>query len=493
MARFGFIGGFYTARSPIGGDEEAFNLFLETDESGGGQSGRTMYVTPGTSLFSAITGSAIRGGWVQNGRAFVICDATLWEVLADGSQLNRGIVANDTLPASFAGSNTQLCIVSGGYAYCYDLALNTLTDVTGQMLRPPVAARYCDGFFLVFNSRGFQFSGILDGTTWSGLDRIEVSVFQEDLVGYEVDHREVWLWSNKHAVAYQDTGSSNTFDVIPGSLVEHGSAATFAHVKADNSMFWLEQDLDGRAVARRMNGYTPTRVSTHAVEYHWQQFSRVDDAVAYTYQDQGHVYWHLYFPTANESWRYDVGEGIWSRVGYWRQGAYEAHHSMCHLFVFGKHIVGDWGSGELLQMSQDIYADRVRGGGTTELRWLRRAPVIARENQYIYHSELNVDLDPGLGPQPPLLDGNGNPRPPQIMVRWSDNRGKTWSESRVLSAGLAGDYKARARALRLGRSRYRVYEVSGSDPIPWAFADAYLLATGYDVQDRLPTKLRQQA
>jgi hypothetical protein len=60
------------------------------------------------------------------------------------------------------------------------------------------------------------------------------------------------------------------------------------------------------------------------------------------------------------------------------------------------------------------------------------------------------------------------------MLRWSDNRGSTWSNEHILDCGFAGEYNKRVILWRLGRSRYRVWEVSVSDPIRWFLVDAYV-------------------
>jgi hypothetical protein len=111
------------------------------------------------------------------------------------------------------------------------------------------------------------------------------------------------------------------------------------------------------------------------------------------------------------------------------------------------------------------------------IRRLRRSPTLNNEMEWAYHAQLIVDFATGLGPQPPLKDGNGNDRPPQAMLRWSDNRGSTWSNQHIADCGFAGEYNTRVIWRRLGRSRYRVYEVSVSDPIPWSITDAYLKAS----------------
>jgi hypothetical protein len=104
----------------------------------------------------------------------------------------------------------------------------------------------------------------------------------------------------------------------------------------------------------------------------------------------------------------------------------------------------------------------------------RRSPTLQSEMAWIYHDELTVDFATGLGPQPPLVDGAGNPRQPQAMLRWSDTRGATWSNQHITGMGFAGAYDTRVVWRRLGRSRYRVYELTVSDPIPVVIVDAYL-------------------
>jgi hypothetical protein len=175
-------------------------------------------------------------------------------------------------------------------------------------------------------------------------------------------------------------------------------------------------------------------------------------------------------------------------------GVYEADHSQSHVFAFNKHLVGDWASGNIYEQSTQIYDDN---GGP--LRWIRRSPTIAKENKWLYFSELEIDIEPGLGPKPGsliqilgwgaqwgpawggitlegLIDGNGNPRPAQIMLRWSNDAAKTFSATYILNCGLPGEFNARARKMQLGRARKRVWEISGSDPIPWRIANAYMQA-----------------
>lgn len=348
-------------------------------------------------------------------------------------------------------------------------------DVTSQLAGTPIQTDYSDGYFVVIfqDKNKFQISAILDGTTWPELQVNAVSVFPENIVSIIVSHRELWVFGSQHIQPYQDTGSDEIFDVIPGALIDTGIASTFGRNLVDNTVFWISEDQRGARQAWRANGYTPLRISTHAVETALSSYSsdQISNLVSYSYQDGGHLFWVLYIPGTDCTWVYDVAENLWHKRAEWitESGTYGPHRSWNHSYAFGKHLVGDWESGNLYEMNLNFYDDN----GAT-IRRLRQTPTIVNEMAWIYHAELMVDFATGLGPQPPLLDGDGNPRPPQAMLQWSNDRGSTWSNEHICGCGFAGEYNTRVIWRRLGRSRYRVYRLTVSDPIPWTIVDAYL-------------------
>jgi hypothetical protein len=68
----------------------------------------------------------------------------------------------------------------------------------------------------------------------------------------------------------------------------------------------------------------------------------------------------------------------------------------------------------------------------------------------------------------------------QVMLRWSDDGGHTWSNEHWASMGKLGQYGTRVIWRRLGMTtdlRDRVYEVSGSDPVKIAIMGAELSMT----------------
>jgi hypothetical protein len=543
MARFGFVGPSYSSQSPAADDERCLNWYVERLEAAG-KSVYALYPTPGLvvnyTAFAAggglLPGKSVRGIAVANNlgvvtisgglfgpsRAVMVSGNTLYELSIGGFQAFHGValgpLANDELPVSMAFGPTQVLIASGGNVYVYNLTTLAFTQVAQSNFNslPVSQVAYCDGFFLALNALSSQWyaSALLDATTWPGTSTAKVSVFPNNVIAMIVNQRQVWMLGSENSVVYYNSGNSPfPFDVIQGSLMEQGCSAVFSAAKMDNSIFWLGGDSRGQAMVWRANGYTPQRVSNHAVEFAMQRYPKVSDAVAYTYQDQGHSFYQIYFPSANNglgaTWVYDAATGLWHEKAFLNaDGTFSAHRSWNHAFIqqTNQHLVGDWNAPNVYHMgipgspnnigNADFTTDQVIAFSSivSPIQRLRRSPHINLEKEWVFHHEMQVDLEAGLGPIPPLLDGSGNARDPQLMLRWSDDGGRTWSNQYFVGVGQAGNYKTRAVWRRLGRSRQRIYEVSCSDPIPWRIVDAYLKATpAYQAEERLVSKYAKMA
>lgn len=100
----------------------------------------------------------------------------------------------------------------------------------------------------------------------------------------------------------------------------------------------------------------------------------------------------------------------------------------------------------------------------------RTAPHLSNEQQWLFYSQFQLDLQTGQG----AITGQG--QSPQIMLEWSDDGGHTWSNEHWVMASQLGQYKARAIWRRLGRSRDRIFRVTVSDPVAWNLIAAFLQA-----------------
>lgn len=462
-----------------------------------------LYSTPGTAVFVALPGAPVRDQLEINGRCFAVSGTNFCEVFANGTFNVIAQVQNDLLPVAMVASPQQLLIAAGGNLYVYQLqtqaGVAVGTGIAGTFNQIPNAnfvlpsgaagkpsiVEFMDGFFIVLlrDSQVFYLSTPFDATSWPGLQKIIVSVFSDNVSSIIVNQRRLYVGGRKRSTVYYDSGSSNIFDVDPSGTIENGIIGAFANCRLDNSVFWLDQDERGAGIVRRASGYTPLRVSNHAIEFAMQGYQTMADCVAYSYQDQGHAFAIFTFPTAQKTWVYDVATGMWHERGFWNvnTGMFSAHKSQNHILGFGKHLVGDPGSGNIYNMGINLYDDFGNA-----IKRVRRSPHISTENKWMFHNELVIDVETGLGPEPPLLDGQGKPRGPQMMLSWSNDYAHTFSNEYMLDCGQAGQFRKRARRARLGRARDRVYQISVTDAIPWRIVEAYLDADpGYKPSERI--------
>jgi hypothetical protein len=294
----------------------------------------------------------------------------------------------------------------------------------------------------------------------------------DGVVAINVDHRQLWVFGTDSTEVWYNSGLTG-FPLTPiqGAFNEIGCVAPYSVAKLDNALFWLGTDARGQGIVYKVNGYAGLRVSTHAVEYAIAQYGNISDALAYTYQQEGHAFYVLNFPSASKTWVYDVAVQAWHERASGNDNEFR-HRSNCQCNFGGTIIVGDFENGNIYAFNLDVYADN-----SATQKWLRswRALPSGQNNlKRTAHHSLQLDAETGVG----LNTGQGSD--PQVMLRWSDDGGHTWSNEHWKSMGAIGQYGYRTIWRRLGMTekiRDRVYEVSGTDPVKIAIMGAELFIT----------------
>ena len=469
------LGSSYVARSINAADNRMVNLYPEATPDGG-KTAAFLTRCPGLEFLQTIGTGPIRALWAHqtNGSDFYVVSGNEVYKL-DGMTAAPTFLGNvtGTGPVSIADNGTQLFFACNPDSYIY----NEVTDVFQQITDPDfpgaVTVGYLDGYF-VFNQPDSQkvwVTSLLDGLSVDPLDFASTEGSPDGLVAINVDHREAWMFGTDSIEVWYDAGLADfPLTRIQGAFNEIGCVAAFSVAKLDNGLFWLGTDARGQGIVYRANGYTGQRVSTHAIEYAIAQYRDISDAVAYTYQQEGHAFYVLTFPTGNATWVYDVATQAWHERAGWDNGSFTRHRSNCQCNFIGNTIVGDFENGNIYKMTLDVYADNDQ-----PQKWLRswRALPSGTNNlKRTAHHSLQLDCESGTG----LATGQGDD--PQVMLRWSDDGGHTWSNEHWAPMGKIGAYYQRVFWRRLGMTlklRDRVYEVSGTDPVPVAVMGAELI------------------
>jgi hypothetical protein len=219
---------------------------------------------------------------------------------------------------------------------------------------------FIDGFFLALDPQTstLKISGLEDGTTWDPLQIAQRNAGADRWGGMLVAHKEIWLFGSQTTEVWYNTGASPfPFAPNPSVFLNVGILAPSSAATLDNAPMWLGQNTDGAAIIYRANGYVPQRVSTHAIEYALSTYSTLLDAVAWTYQEQGHSFYVLSFPTAGVTWVYDAATGMWHERGSWDGLRFNALPVYGHAFAYGYHLVGGTVSGTVYRMAVDLTSD----------------------------------------------------------------------------------------------------------------------------------------
>lgn len=361
----GFIGPSATVRSRNVNAERTINFYLE-GVSGTPKVSPWLVPTPGVRPFGVLDNGPVRALFAQDGRCFAVGGSSFYEVFAGGTATNRGTALADGRPATIASNGPnggQLFVVSGGIGYIYSLLTDTIAPVTTNA-EPVQMGTFSDGYFVALkaNSNQFNLSNLNDGLVWDALDVFQVSTVADQIVTLIESHRDLWLLGSQTSSVWANTGDADTpYQPIAGVKIEQGSAAAFSAVNLDNTVYWLGGGAQGNRIVYRAKGYTPERISDHAVEFALNQIPRVSDAIGWAYQDEGHAFYCLYVPEAETTWVYDVSSGAWHERAVWDSTAlrWYPHHGRCHCFAFGRHLIGDRGTGAIYELSLDLASDEV--------------------------------------------------------------------------------------------------------------------------------------
>ena len=318
-------------------------------------------------------------------------------------------------------------------------------------------------------------SNLLSPITY-GLSYASKFTGPDNLVSLVCDHGQVYLLGEQTSEVWADQGTFPfAFQRIPGSSSQHGLAAANSISRLGNSFAYVAKNNRGQAEIVIMNGYFPQRISTHAVENTLVN-QNISDAIAYTYQLEGHECYVVTFPSLDITWVYDIATQLWHKW-LWTdtQNNYHRHRSNCSAFFQNVVLVGDWQNGQIYKLDPNNYTD----DGNT-IRRLRRCPHLTTDFQRQYFDELQIQFQPGVGLEgitdPPLNQETIGANP-QAMLRWSSDGGSTWSNEHWSAIGKVGKYKNRIIWRRLGYARDRIYEVVVTDPIFACIVSANLKAS----------------
>lgn len=494
----GFIGPSYNLPNKPVDVQRSINIYPEIVESGTGKEAQVAYFksSEGLKLLFELGQGPIRliyfdglekddGTYFQQNRVFVVSGSKVfrltWNGLDGWNTLELGELGTSEGQVSAASLSIDFGVtvfVDGSdenYVYhktdSSTETFESFTDAGYEPIERATQVIWLDGYliFQVEDSNQFYVN------EWNSLNVPALNFASaegspDNIVSIISNNRDLWLLNERSVELWANTGNADfPFERMQGGFIENGCLAPFSVAKIDGLVFWLGRNSNGQGVIYAASGANHQRISTHAIERQLLSFQNIENAKAYTYQIGGHSFYLINFEET--SYVYDLTTKMWHERMFTNDGVLERHRGEHLVFFpdFGRHIVGDYENAKLYYLDTDTYAD-----DDAPLTRMRVFPHVSNGLKNVFVKSLQLDMETGIG----LVESTEQGYDPQVMMRFSDDGGKTWSNETWVSAGKLGEYKTRCIWRRLGRSRDRVFEISMSDPVSctWLSAEIELEA-----------------
>lgn len=443
-----------TSEQDISGNELLVNVYPRATT--GGKYPFNLINTPGLAFFCDLPTAPVKGLHQNGSRAFAVTETKFYEVFNDGSFRELGDV-DIKGRAVMEDNGTQIVVVDGFNGFYYDINTDDVKQITSSGFYPASTVTYQDGYF-IFDRKGtgqFFISELLD-VSFDPLDFATAEGQPDSLIAVLSDHREVFMFGQDTIEVWYNSGAADfPFERNQGAFIEKGCAAPYSVAKQNNTVYFLGSD----RMVYQMTGYTPVRISNHAVEKTLKGVD-VSDAYAYTYQDEGHLFYVLTIPGCETTWCYDISTGAWHIRKSYEFGRHQSNNA---IFFDSKTLVGDFRSGRIYEMANSYYMD-------DDQPVVREfvLPTLNNGREFLTVDSFELDMSSGVG----LIQGQGED--PQARLEFSKDNGKTWSNCKFASIGRMGEHLTRVKWNRLGVARQFIFRVQISDPVPVDVGGAFI-------------------
>ena len=486
------------ARARTASDTRVINGFIEA-VSDSPKTKYAIYGSAGLEHWTDIPGGLCRGMIEADGLLFVLSGSTLYKATSAGVATSLGVVpgTGPVIMARNAASPAQVAICAGGEVYIATSASVGLLYLPDLFTGNVVSVDWLDGYFIFALSDGRFFISGLNSTAIDPLDFASAEGDPDGLVRAYVHGRELFLMGRKTIEVWANTGGDFPFTRLPGAVVQLGLGAVHSVVRVGASMYFV----DNFGIVRRIaQGYQGERVSNYEVERLIEELGDYSGLQAMSYVSKGHEYYVL--SSDAWTWVYDASTSAWHERRTGVSSLWQANNAA---YFGGRFVVGSRSSPALYRITEDAYDEDGEA-----MIFSVRFPVVDAFPLGATVSRLELDMETGVGTeegfiaQPitfdmlsllwdsdkitmdqtidhrgdlPNVPGKFPNRNPLVMLRWSDDGGRSWSSGMTAELGRQGDVR-RVKFDRLGSfgRQGRIFEVSISASVFRALLAASITA-----------------
>lgn len=380
----------------------------------------------------------------------------------------NGTYENVPLTGGSGTGATAHITVSGRQVTAVDIVDPGVDYVIGDILS-------ADAANLGGMGSGFQYEVDTNAEAFDPLDIAAKSGSADPIIALATTHKELWLIGNLTCEIWIGSGAADFFfQQQQGAYIDHGCAAQFSVASMDVMTCFIMQDKQGSGIIVKAANYQLQEISTPAIVSILKQMATFSDCVATTFQIEDHPFFVFSFPTANKTFFYDVKTELWAEWSWLNpeDGSRNRHRIQSAFFAFGMNLITDWETGEILELDPDVYTDR----DSPIIRTRTFMHLLSEKFSRITYQSFDADMEAGTTPQ---IDVDEGEELPQVLLSWSDDRGKTFGNAVPQTMGNQGEYLTTISWNRLGMARDRVFKLEWSSPVKTALNGAFIEAKAF--------------
>lgn len=455
------------------------NAYLENASSSGAKTGKALIGAPGTAQLFDLGDGPVRGEISLEGYTFTVSAGNVWVKDPLDIITLLGTVSNDGLPVKMVSSTTQVFLRSAGNGYC--ITGGAVSLVVGPWTYLADIEKLGDYFVALDDDLTYPVGGQFfisspndcQTAAWDPLDFATVPSSNNKLRALSVIDNILYVIGSVSTQPFYDSGNAD-FPIVPNlsGTMMIGTTARDSVSKvakdpgqAGSTIFMLTENADGHAQVAKIVGFTATIVSTPPLDRIFQGYSKISDVIGWAFQMGGHVFYHVTFPDAQASWRYDSSTNRWAASTWSNQstGLQEAHRGVNHCFNNGRHLVGDRQYGIIWLLSQDIYSDGSPTDPSAVVENFDQRIVLlpsdGTERMFVDRIELLCETGVGDG------SGSGPGDDPVAELYMSYDGGRTWEDPQPARLGRQGEYDIRVEWPRQGSGKQIAVKIEVDAPV----------------------------
>lgn len=414
----------------------------------------------GLKIWKEFVGGKFRGQLKSKGILYRVVGTNLYKVDRFGAHTSLGYVGGSNR-CILSPMGDQIIVANGsGVVYVWDGA-SVIQNTSPNLGNPRGVtvlnnqAVYDDGV-----GQGFVVSDVGKPSVIAGLNNANAESNPDDLLIPYAYSETLYLFGTETIELWWNSGSGNPpVDRIQGASINMGLDAIYSLAETPDFLVFFGADKQFHTLTGGTTS-VDTVISTPAMAKEFQKYAVTSDCIGYTMQLEGQWFYVGTFPTQGVTWICPIG-GEWFQ---WGQGNEGRHRSDGYSYVYDKHLVSDYLTGNIYELDAETYTD----DGETIIRTRDTAPIhgglFKADGKDFEINRITFFLEKGVG----NIDGQG--KNPLLMVSLSKDGGKTFGTERMLKCGELNNTRITVSSNSWGRIKGGsecVLRVRVSDPVYW--------------------------